>query len=683
MRSFVKGLIPCRDHLGNKWWFCETGNTRLAKKILSDKDREAFLDKDFIVFEYTDLTQEQEEDLFARVQMGVQLTLAEKMRASSGPWQEFAKLFEEDFKSLLDILKDKTRGAAGFRIILSCFSQILEVQHPTNSNGIPKLATTHTSLPKLLANHNALDDATKSHFLSVFNTFDALVKKDPGVFIPGQRSIKGPKTFSPVEFLAVASLISMYGDTRNHDLLLGDIWEMRLFIRKHHDELQINRYLWTTIWQFIEQLEAFRGTVDGITVPKRPALSSSSAQKPSVTSSSSRKPSTTSSPELGIVPRRRGRPSIKDKLKKLDRSQPGSIATSNLSAARTQQPDSSSSAYSSVPRDSRALFDVSLPPFPDHQALNGPGTQTTAPSGANVLSSRSPGTPSIQSSLKAPVANMGSESATAHAVHQETAQMHRLAQTKAPTMATLADFNVTDSAKVGQIPSSSPLVYRSHATTSEARKASAASPLPSSNVRIQSSGQRPNIRPFKLPKPSASVATGFLDINTSESRRSSTVPHLQNFNSRTQRNGHRPNVNIPKPANPSAPSPAPLVLSSVREMVNTPATASRLSPVLRGPLVPHPSELPDNGLPTPWLPSAFRRPALIRSASPSPEPSTSDPELERQKLLKVLKNASGHASGMTPAKRKANSELTKDVGVGKTSPKSSRLAVRSAKAAFD
>jgi len=94
--------------------------------VLAEATRVQFLQKEFVSFEFTDLSPEQEEDLFARVQMGVQLTAAEKMRATTGPWQELAKMFVDDFPTVWSLLKDRTRGRE-FQYALSCFSQILEV----------------------------------------------------------------------------------------------------------------------------------------------------------------------------------------------------------------------------------------------------------------------------------------------------------------------------------------------------------------------------------------------------------------------------------------------------------------------------------------------------------------------------------------------------------------------------
>ncbi|KAF2202134.1 hypothetical protein GQ43DRAFT_480149 [Delitschia confertaspora ATCC 74209] len=273
--EFVKGLIPCHDRHGNKWWFCDSGKGRSGKRLLSETTKEGFLDKEFVAFDYKELEPDQEEDLFARVQMGVQLTLAEKMRASRGPWQEFAKTFEQDFSHVTSLIKDGSR-AAEFRIFLSCFSQILEVQYPSNPDGIPRLKTNHSSLPKLLQNKEALDDKTRSHLSSVFNTFETLVKRDPSVFILGDRPIKGPKTFSPVEFVATAVLISMYSESRNNNLLLGDIWELRVFLRQRHKDLRMNKTVWMSVWEFVDQLEVRRGVV-GSTIRRPPRTDSAVA----------------------------------------------------------------------------------------------------------------------------------------------------------------------------------------------------------------------------------------------------------------------------------------------------------------------------------------------------------------------------------------------------------------------
>jgi hypothetical protein len=224
-----------------------------------------FLEKDFVAYQFTELTPEQEEDLFARVQMGVQLTAAEKMRAKQGPWQELAKLFVEDFPAIYKLMKVRAR-AKDFQLTLACFSQIIEVKHPTAANGVPILKTNYSALPKLLSNTGAVDDAIKSHLAGVWTTFTELIEQDPDTFTNADKHLSGVQTFAPVEMVGVTVLISMYSETRNNQLLLGDIKALREALREHFKDLRLHATVWKFLWDFIENLEAIRGAVVGTTI---------------------------------------------------------------------------------------------------------------------------------------------------------------------------------------------------------------------------------------------------------------------------------------------------------------------------------------------------------------------------------------------------------------------------------
>lgn len=199
--------------------------------------------------------------------MGVQLNLAEKMRASTGPWQELAILFVNDFPSVYDLMKDRARSK-DFQLTLSCFSQIVECMHPSSASGVPTLKTNHTHLPKLLSNKGAVDDALKSHLASVWNTIKELIDMDPDTFTNGNKYLRGVQTFAPVEMVAVTVLISMHSETRNNRLLLGDIQAMRTAVRESFVDLRLNAAVWKWFWEYIDELEAIRGTIDGSIVDR-------------------------------------------------------------------------------------------------------------------------------------------------------------------------------------------------------------------------------------------------------------------------------------------------------------------------------------------------------------------------------------------------------------------------------
>jgi hypothetical protein len=115
-------MIPCHDHRGEKWWFCESASNR-RRHVLPDDTKRNFLSKEFLSKEFKDISSEQEDGLFARGQMGVQLSLAEKMRASTGPWQELARLYIDDVPAGYSLMKDRVR-AKNSQLTLSCFSQV-------------------------------------------------------------------------------------------------------------------------------------------------------------------------------------------------------------------------------------------------------------------------------------------------------------------------------------------------------------------------------------------------------------------------------------------------------------------------------------------------------------------------------------------------------------------------------
>ena len=107
IRAFVNGEIPCHDRDG-KTWFSRSYEATVSRKgpkrrprVLSASQRTAFMQKRIVCVVTAGLSKDQEEDVFSRVQLGIPLSLAEKLRATSGEWQELAKLYEKDFASIV------------------------------------------------------------------------------------------------------------------------------------------------------------------------------------------------------------------------------------------------------------------------------------------------------------------------------------------------------------------------------------------------------------------------------------------------------------------------------------------------------------------------------------------------------------------------------------------------------
>jgi hypothetical protein len=71
--------------------------------------------------------------------------------------------------------------------------------------------------------------------------------------------------------VAVTVLISTYSETRNNQLLLGDNRALREALRKNFKDLRLHTTVWKFIWEFVDDLEAIRGAVNGSTVNRNPS----------------------------------------------------------------------------------------------------------------------------------------------------------------------------------------------------------------------------------------------------------------------------------------------------------------------------------------------------------------------------------------------------------------------------
>jgi len=209
--------------------------------------------------------------------MGVQLTPAEKMRATTGPWQELAQCFVTDFPTIYSLLKDRTR-AKDFQLTLACFCQIVEVLYPTAADGTPMARLNYIHLSNLLKNKGIADDGIKSRLANTWNMFQELIRLDEAIFTNSDKRLKGVQTFAPAEMVAVTVLISMYSDTRSNKLLLSDIQALRNALRDEFGDIRMNHNLWKFVWNFLNKLKDIRGQGDDGMINQ--ALQSSSNQRP-------------------------------------------------------------------------------------------------------------------------------------------------------------------------------------------------------------------------------------------------------------------------------------------------------------------------------------------------------------------------------------------------------------------
>lgn len=188
----------------------------------------------------------------------------------------------------------------------------MEIESPSgrgkNREGVghkPVLATNPKILQKLIQNDRLLDEGIKALYKRVFDKFQKLLKqvsKNPtsvqklkpqpnSAFAPAPDFLRDPrvghvKTFAPIELLATGVLLSKYMDERSDAMLLGDIAEMRHYLRENHKDLRVNGACWASVWEYLDdvmiQRRGGRGAVANRNFPDRTraVISSKTTSKP-------------------------------------------------------------------------------------------------------------------------------------------------------------------------------------------------------------------------------------------------------------------------------------------------------------------------------------------------------------------------------------------------------------------
>ncbi|KAF2434757.1 hypothetical protein EJ08DRAFT_565960, partial [Tothia fuscella] len=249
IKAFMEGRIGCHDSRHKTWFY--TGSRR---KTLPENVKDEFRRKEIVCYEIMDLSSTQEQDLFSRVQLGVQLTPAEKLRAQTGKWQGLAKEFERDFSSVLELCR--TQRARGFQNILTCFAMILECQNSAKNE--PSFKSGFQVLKRFESDSRSLKPATEKHLRRVFMIFQELIGRYATVFVDMSRKRTAKTTIAPMELIATSVLISQWADTRNHFLLSNDIRNMRKYVRSFTPDVFTNSTTWKHFWDYIENLESHR-----------------------------------------------------------------------------------------------------------------------------------------------------------------------------------------------------------------------------------------------------------------------------------------------------------------------------------------------------------------------------------------------------------------------------------------
>ncbi|KAI1786115.1 hypothetical protein LXA43DRAFT_79996 [Ganoderma leucocontextum] len=242
IQLFMDGLIPHKDIVdGRKFWFKKDGTEQ--RFLLSKPMQQTFANKQVTCIEYDGLTNDQEREIFQRVQLGVALTVAERMQAIPGPWPSLIRevqsivLGEDGFGEDLDWGHDRGRD-------FQCLATILCLLTCHSGTSFP----TTPKLEKWLSSPDPVDQKTRTDVLETFRIFIALVKDKRY-----NTAFKKPSRVSPVEFTMTGVLISRYKKTHSLTQLSNAIWQMRADVRKKFSDVRANTKVVKVMFDFLKR----------------------------------------------------------------------------------------------------------------------------------------------------------------------------------------------------------------------------------------------------------------------------------------------------------------------------------------------------------------------------------------------------------------------------------------------
>ncbi|CAG8470183.1 28779_t:CDS:2 [Dentiscutata erythropus] len=231
MKNEIPHLVPS-EKTSSKRYFT---NHKGARSI-TDTERELFECSE-IVFEYYDLTQIQEREIFSRVQLGISLTPAEKLWAISSTMSEFLHKTYETYNIITQIM-DTKRGKL-FHVMAQLFF-IIE-NEPQRLNARPKV------IEEYLRNTREIPIHFQETIKRVFDTLTLLIEINPDIFHKNHR-------LSPIEFVFFSWIIAK---NQRFSLLQCQecLLKMKKHVREHHEDTRFNDKVYTTLKIFMDNLD--------------------------------------------------------------------------------------------------------------------------------------------------------------------------------------------------------------------------------------------------------------------------------------------------------------------------------------------------------------------------------------------------------------------------------------------
>ncbi|KAJ3983370.1 hypothetical protein F5890DRAFT_1475390 [Lentinula detonsa] len=256
--KFVLAADQVTSDTSRNWWFQvdESSTSKTNKHIIPEHIRTSFVNRQIRCTEYEELDEEDEREIFRRVQLGVALSSAEKLRVLNTRRAKFINELKDLFVTERGLAApsfpwERSRGA-DYR----CLAQAVYVisKWGTDRSSALKNAGTLPQVERWLEDDT---DPVPDEFSSVIKeTFSILVE------LTAKEEYSAPFSMyakvSPVEIIGISvliyahSVIAPTGEKLNLTELSAAFSKMRQDVRREHKDIRLNDRVGKTIIGFVK-----------------------------------------------------------------------------------------------------------------------------------------------------------------------------------------------------------------------------------------------------------------------------------------------------------------------------------------------------------------------------------------------------------------------------------------------
>ncbi|KAH6894817.1 hypothetical protein BKA70DRAFT_1117399, partial [Coprinopsis sp. MPI-PUGE-AT-0042] len=241
-------LIPSTQSNSRKWWFKESPPGQKTRKVPPEKLRKTFANKQIVCVEHQDISEDDEREVFKRVQLGMALTPAEKLQVTNTHRSTFVRsLVNKHIKDgglSSDHLEWDTSRGSDFRCLAQAL-YLLERWGPTL-----KTIGTILQLDKWLAATTPLDPGFKADMEDTFDIFSELTQN-----AAYNKCFKNPGKVSPIEFIGISVLIGTLRQKLTMKQLGSAIAALRSGLREVHVDVRMNGRVSRTVLELIRGMK--------------------------------------------------------------------------------------------------------------------------------------------------------------------------------------------------------------------------------------------------------------------------------------------------------------------------------------------------------------------------------------------------------------------------------------------